>query len=320
MKLKELINTHKIKILVGIIILLLAILAILIAYIIIKDDETNNNIVTPYVSGMTIDEAENILENSGFVIKEIVEKENILENGLVIETSFQAGTVCENGTEITIYVSSGSTEESVEVPDVSGLNVSEAINTLQDAGFIVSDEQRQEASETIPEGHVIKTTPAAASIRKEGTEITLYVSLGSATIGIEDYTGQNYNEVKDRLEALNLQVIIERKDLEEGKDPNECKDNIIIGQSVDPGEKLSEGDRITLYIPNINHQYPDFVTEKYSVAEVEEFAEDYGINLTINYEETTEYEPGTIIHQSRAAGTTVVEGARLTITVATNGN
>ena len=57
MKLKELINIHKIKILVGIIILLLAILAILIAYIIMKHDETNNNIVTPYVSGMTIDEA-----------------------------------------------------------------------------------------------------------------------------------------------------------------------------------------------------------------------------------------------------------------------
>ena len=79
MKLKELINIHKIKILVGIIILLLAILAILIAYIIMKHDETNNNIVTPYVSGMTIDEAENILENSGFVIKEIVEKEDHIE-------------------------------------------------------------------------------------------------------------------------------------------------------------------------------------------------------------------------------------------------
>ena len=56
--------------------------------------------------------------------------------------------------------------------------------------------------------------------------------------------------------------------------------------------------------------------DEYSVSEVEEFASDYGINLTINYEETTEYEPGTIIRQSRAAGTTVVEGARLTITVA----
>ena len=203
-----------------------------------------------------------------------------------------------------------------EVPDVSGYTVNEAINALQNAGFIVADEQREEASETIPEGNVTKTSPAAGSIRKEGTEIILYISLGDITVEIEDYTGQNYNEVKGRLEALNLQVIIERQDLEEDEDPSDYEEGIVIDQSVEPGERLSEGDRITLYIPNLTNHYPDFVVDEYTVAEVEEFAEDYGINLTINYEETTEYEPGTIIRQSRAAGTTVVEGARLTITVA----
>ena len=203
-----------------------------------------------------------------------------------------------------------------EVPDVAGYTVNEAINALQNAGFIVADEQREEASETIPEGNVTKTSPAAGSIRKEGTEIILYISLGDITVEIEDYTGQNYNEVKGRLEALNLQVIIERQDLEEDEDPSDYEEGIVIDQSVEPGERLSEGDRITLYIPNLTNHYPDFVVDEYTVAEVEEFAEDYGINLTINYEETTEYEPGTIIRQSRAAGTTVVEGARLTITVA----
>ena len=203
-----------------------------------------------------------------------------------------------------------------EVPDVSGYTVNEAINALQNAGFIVADEQREEASETIPEGNVTKTSPADGSIRKEGTEIILYISLGDITVEIEDYTGQNYNEVKGRLEALNLQVIIERQDLEEDEDPSDYEEGIVIDQSVEPGERLSEGDRITLYIPNLTNHYPDFVVDEYTVAEVEEFAEDYGINLTINYEETTEYEPGTIIRQSRAAGTTVVEGARLTITVA----
>ena len=203
-----------------------------------------------------------------------------------------------------------------EVPDVSGYTVNEAINALQNAGFIVADEQREEASETVPEGNVTKTSPAAGSIRKEGTEIILYISLGDITVEIEDYTGQNYNEVKGRLEALNLQVIIERQDLEEDEDPSDYEEGIVIDQSVEPGERLSEGDRITLYIPNLTNHYPDFVVDEYTVAEVEEFAEDYGINLTINYEETTEYEPGTIIRQSRAAGTTVVEGARLTITVA----
>lgn len=242
--------------------------------------------------------------------------DNVSQNKLIIIlASIFVGLVVIITTIVVLipYITSSRQEE---VPDVSGYTVNEAINALQDAGFIVADEQREEASETIPEGHVTKTSPAAGSIRKEGTEIILYVSLGDITVEIEDYTGENYNEVKGRLEALNLQVIIERRDLEEGEDPNDYEEGIIIDQSVEPGEKLSEGDRITLYIPNLTNQYPNFVEDEYSVAEVEEFAEDYGINLTINYEETTEYEPGTIIRQSRAAGTTVVEGARLTITVA----
>ena len=242
--------------------------------------------------------------------------DNVSQNKLIIIlASIFVGLVVIITTIVVLipYITSSRQEE---VPDVSGYTVNEAINALQDAGFIVADEQREEASETIPEGHVTKTSPAAGSIRKEGTEIILYVSLGDITVEIEDYTGENYNEVKGRLEALNLQVIIDRLDLEEGEDPNDYEEGIIIDQSVEPGERLSEGDRITLYIPNLTNQYPNFVEDEYSVAEVEEFAEDYGINLTINYEETTEYEPGTIIRQSRAAGTTVVEGARLTITVA----
>ena len=248
--------------------------------------------------------------------KKSKKNDNVSQNKIIIIlASIFVGLVVIITTIVVLipYITSSRQEE---VPDVSGYTVNEAINALQDAGFIVADEQREEASETIPEGNVTKTSPAAGSIRKEGTEIILYISLGDVTVEIEDYTGQNYNEVKGRLEALNLQVIIERQDLAEGEDPNDYEEGIIIDQSVEPGERLSEGDRITLYIPNLTNQYPNFVEDEYSVSEVEEFASDYGINLTINYEETTEYEPGTIIRQSRAAGTTVVEGARLTIIVA----
>lgn len=206
------------------------------------------------------------------------------------------------------------------VPDVSGYTVTEAINALQDLGFVVADEQRSEASETVEEGLVTRTSPAAGSIRKEGTEIILYVSLGDVTVEIEDYTGENYNEVKGMLEALNLVVYVESRDIPEGDDPNDYEEGIIMDQSVEPGTKLSEGDSITIYIPKLDNQYPDFVVDEYTVAEVEEFAEDYGITLNIVYEETDEYPAGTIIRQSRAAGSTVVSGARLTITVATTPN
>ena len=248
--------------------------------------------------------------------KKAKKNDNVSQNKLIIIlASVFVGLIVIITTIVVLipYITSSRQEE---VPDVSGYTVNEAINALQDAGFIVADEQREEASETIPEGHVTKTSPAAGSIRKEGTEIILYISLGDVTVEIENYTGENFSEVKGRLEALNLVVYKDYYELEDGEDPNDYEEGIIVSQSVEPGERLSEGDSITLYVPELDNQYPNFVEDEYSVAEVEEFAEDYGINLTINYEETTEYEPGTIIRQSRAAGTTVVEGARLTITVA----
>lgn len=250
------------------------------------------------------------------IAKRVKKSENKSQNKIIIIlASIFVGLVVIITTIFVLipYITSSRQEA---VPDVSGYTVTEAINALQDLGFVVADEQRSEASETIAEGLVTRTSPAAGSIRKEGTEIILYVSLGDVTIEIENYTGENYAEVKGRLEALNLNVYVESQDIPEGDDPNDYEEGVIIGQSVEPGERLSEGDSITLYIPRLNNQYPDFVLDEYTVAEVEEFAEDYNITLNIVYEDTTEYEPGTIIRQSRAAGTTVVSGARLTITVA----
>ena len=262
------------------------------------------------------DEKKDIKDGEEIIAKRINKIESKSQNKIIIIlASIFVGLVVIITTIFVLipYITSSRQEA---VPDVSGYTVSEAINALQDAGFIVADEQRSEASDTIDEGLVTKTSPAAGSIRKEGTEIILYISLGDVTVEIEDYTGQNYNEVRGRLEALNIVVYIESRDIPEGDDPADYEEGIVMDQSIEPGERLSEGDSITLYIPKLDNKYPDFVLDEYTVAEVEEFAEDYGINLTINYEDTTEYEPGTIIRQSIAAGTTVVEGARLTITVA----
>lgn len=223
-------------------------------------------------------------------------------------------------TAIVLLIPKLTSAKQEQIPDVSGYTVTEAINVLQDAGFVVSDEQREEASEIVDAGRVTKTSPAAGAIRKEGTEIILYISLGDITVEIEDYVGQNSSEVKGRLEALNLQVDIEEQELDADDDPNDYEEGIIIGQSVKAGEKLPEGERIILYVPKLENKYPNFVEDQYSISEVEEFAEDYKINLSIVYEQTDEYEPGTIIRQSRAAGLRIVEGAKLTITVAAEPN
>ena len=218
-------------------------------------------------------------------------------------------------TTIFVLIPKITSSKQAAVPDVTNYTVTEAIKALQDAGFVVSDEQREEANENVEEGRVSRTSPAIGSIRKEGTEIIIYRSLGDVKVTIEDYTGKNASEIKGKLEALKLQVIISKKDIS-SDEAGDYKEGIIIEQSVAAGEKVSEGSSITLYVPKLDNKYPDFVADNYSVSEVEDFCDEYGVNLTKQEVETTEHAAGTIFYQSRAAGTTVVSGAKLTIKIA----
>lgn len=218
-------------------------------------------------------------------------------------------------TTIFVLIPKITSSKQAAVPDVTNYTVTEAIKALQDAGFVVSDEQREEANENVEEGRVSRTSPAIGSIRKEGTEIIIYRSLGDVKVAIEDYTGKNASEIKGKLEALKLQVIISKKDIN-SDEASDYKEGIIIEQSIAAGEKVSEGSSITLYVPKLDNKYPDFVADNYSVSEVEDFCNEYGVNLTKQEVETTEHAAGTIFYQSRAAGTTVVSGAKLTIKIA----
>lgn len=218
-------------------------------------------------------------------------------------------------TTIFVLIPKITSSKQTAIPDVTNYSVTDAIKALQKAGFVVSDEQREEANENVEEGKVSRTSPAIGSIRKEGTEVIIYRSLGDVTIAIEDYTGKNASEIKGKLEALKVQVIIEKKEVDL-TDGETYKENIIIGQSIEAGEKISEGETITLYVPKLDNKYPDFVNENYSVEEVEIFCSEYGVTLTKKEVETTEYAAGSIIYQSRAAGTTVVSGAKITIHIA----
>ncbi len=218
-------------------------------------------------------------------------------------------------TSVIVLIPIITNQKEITVPDVTNLTVQEAIGKLQDVGFTVSDEQQEQASSEVAEGHVIKTNPAANSKRTKSTLITLYVSVGDTKITIENYLKKNYLEVKGALEALGLQVLIEKKDVE---DPEKYKDGEIIEQSIKEQEKASVGDTITLYIPNIISKYPDFTDGSYSIEEIEAFCEEYGIKLVVDEVVTTEYENGKIISQDKPKDFTIRAGVTLTIKVAKN--
>ena len=208
----------------------------------------------------------------------------------------------------------GSEVPNVTVPDVSGMSVIDAEQILTDAGFVVNTETIKVADENYEEGEVVKTDPIKGRSIKKGKMITLYESIGKKTYEVEDFAGKNYIEVKTLLENVYaLKVKIEKKTVELTDDIDE---QMIVGQSVNVGTELKAGDEIILYIPDVYEEYPDFTDGTWSLSDIEAFCDEYGLSLTVAYEETEDYTKGSIIRQSRQAKSKIVKGASIKITVA----
>ena len=202
----------------------------------------------------------------------------------------------------------------ITVPDVSGMSVVDAEQVLHDAGFEVNEEIVKVPDEKIEKGKVVKTDPEAKRSIKKGKIITIYESTGKATYTVEDYKGKNYIEIQTLLKNVyGLDVKIDKKSV---KSTDGLDAQAIIEQSVKPGEELQKGDKITLFIPDIYEEYPDFVGEEWSISDIEAFCEKYKISLDIVYEETEDYKEGAVMRQSRKPKDRIVENTKLKITVA----
>ena len=210
-----------------------------------------------------------------------------------------------------------SNSSAVTVPKCENLKVSACEKKLQKLGFKVKQNIELVPSDKIDKNRVVKTEPASGRSIKKGSKITIYKSSGEETFKLEDYKGQNANEVKAKLETkYELKVTIEKKEIEEKDKEKEYDDDEIIGQSLEAGSKVKKGDSLTLYTPNIVDKFPDMAGEGWSLSDVEAFCSKYGLILEKNEQETTAYSEGTIISQSRTAGTKIVKGTTLRVTVA----
>ena len=264
-------------------------------------------------------------ESDEIIAKRITQKDiNKNQNkSIVILLSIFTGIVVLI-TSIVVLLPKLTKKAQVTVPDVSNMTVVKAIETLQEEGFTVSPKQIEKSSTVIDEGKIISTSPSGGTKHKKGYEITLYVSTGSKSVEVEDYTGKNYLEVKGKLEAYGINVRIEKKEMEVDSD-EDYETNIIMDQSIKKGEHLSKGDNITLYIPDIKNLYPDFTDGTYSVSDIIDFANEYKLKLkfidkdsktiSITSENANEYADYKILTQNRAAGTKVTENALFTIKI-----
>ena len=202
-------------------------------------------------------------------------------------------------------------KKDVEVPDVYGMEISEAEKMLKEKGFEI--DSRKKDNDDVEKDLVIETDPKKNRTVKKGSTIIVYYSSGTKKTIVEDYTGKNAYEVKAKLELSDIKVTIEEKEVE-NQEVYTKKTQLIIDQSVKKGEKLSKGQSIILYVPKILTLYPDMVTDSWDEARAREFCEKYGLSLKVTYQES-DITDGVVLAQSPKAGEEVFESETFKIVV-----
>lgn len=205
-----------------------------------------------------------------------------------------------------LFLASG--RRDVTVPDVSNLTEAEAKVKLADAKLDVGD-TIQVPSETVPEGRVVETNPAAGSSVKEQSKVTLRVSSGTEQVTMKDYRNQKYESARDDLRSLGFTV--ERQEV----NSDTVAEGVVINQSIAANQKVTaKGTTITLTVSKGKEPVKMSNLEGFPRSNAVAYANEHGLRLTV-VEEENEATVDTVIRQSIAEGTEIKTGDALTIAV-----
>ncbi len=123
----------------------------------------------PFLIGATQDEARDRLRTAKLA-PDFASEESDEPQGQVLETSPPGGESVAQGSTVVVTISKGPKE----VPDVVGLNRSDAIKQIVDAGF--EYDIRADPASTEPRGTVTDQLPPGGEPHDQGTVVTLFVS------------------------------------------------------------------------------------------------------------------------------------------------
>jgi eukaryotic-like serine/threonine-protein kinase len=118
------------------------------------------------------------LHKNGLAGKELSGTSATIAKGKVFRQKPAPGITVSRGATVSYYVSRGVPQ--VAVPDLSGLDQTQATSALQTAGLVLGTVSQQ-TSATVPVGQVVSQYPAAGTSVATGSTVTIVVSSGTPT-------------------------------------------------------------------------------------------------------------------------------------------
>jgi eukaryotic-like serine/threonine-protein kinase len=191
----------------------------------------------PDVIGETRDDAVAALTRAELDAKVVPIYSPKAEN-TVIGQEPAAGEQVKVGTRVRINVSKG--VQPVAVPPVVGQPYDNAASTLDGAGFKVV---RRDVESNQPADTVVGQSPAANTLARPGSTITLNVSKGPKTSTVPDVTSLDQEAARTQLEQSGFKVDVKQQ---ETTDPGQ--NGFVLSQDPAGGSQAPAGTTVTIVV------------------------------------------------------------------------
>jgi len=260
----------------------------------------------PDVVGKRSGTAAQTLQSSGFEVDVVPIQSDTVPQDRVAGQRPDPGTEADEGSLVTITVSSGPGEAAV--PVVQGLPADEAGDKLRDAGF--KSDQRREFSDTVRSGRVIETAPPEGSTVRKGSTVTLIVSRGKEKVAVPDVAGRTREEAERLLRNADLEPAVTERE-SANADPG-----TVLEQDPSAGTQVAKGSTVELVVAKAPSEVPVPGVIDATEDDAVRTLEDAGFEVRV--EEAPAAAPdedGIVLEQDPEPETPRREGAEVTITV-----
>ncbi|WP_333770877.1 Stk1 family PASTA domain-containing Ser/Thr kinase [Streptomyces sp. IBSBF 2435] len=257
----------------------------------------------PAVLALSQADAQHKLTSAGLDTRVDQDFSLTVPRGSVISTDPAPGRRIRSNGTVKLTVSKGPRE--VRVPDLRGRGLADAQQRLRAAG-LTPGAVTKSFDDSVPQGQVIVTRPAAGTQRAPGTPVALTVSRGSA-VDVPDVIGDSVTDAQQELQDAGFTVVLApEKVFSDQAD----KDTVAV-ESPEGDTQAAAGDTVTITVSKGQQLFPvPDVTGKKS-SEAKQTLQDAGFDVRV----INLFFGNSVFSQSPDGGGQAPKGATVTIWV-----
>jgi beta-lactam-binding protein with PASTA domain/predicted Ser/Thr protein kinase len=209
------------------------------------DQQSGVNVTVPDVVGKSRTQAEQDLTEADLEIGTITRvpaADDTQQPGTVVEQDPAANAEVESGTKVDLTIVAA--PEAVTIPDLEGVSPEDAQAALLDLGLEPAG-PTEEPSDTVPDGAVTRTDPAAGSEVDPASTVTIFVSTGAEQVAVPEVRCQSFGSAQNELDQAGLTSVISSETMP--INPACPLGNKVAAQDPAPGTQVEPGSTVTLF-------------------------------------------------------------------------